>query len=325
MPNIRHSLGRTFVFPLVAVSLVFGASATFASSIIGSRNASATFSIDPNRTAYITGLTESEARSVTASNYLDIVKPYDAEKTGITDTMHCWAATAANMLAYTGWGNVNGFQTEDDIFAYFSANFTDKGGVEGFGIEWFLTGNYALTGLDGYAQPTTPSAGGFWPNANVADTSNISLLGDESFDAGILGYVSMIDNVSELNSLTSYLQKDYAVSLTVGGYDEEGNFWGHSVAAWGVTYDKAGNLLSLLISDSDNDYGGGVDAPDTLNELFLEFNEAGNYYGFSSDDDYYQYCALIGFTYLAAVPEPSTFMLFGLGIVTIALTRRKRA
>ena len=306
MLNIRFSSVRAFALPLVVASLVLGSGTVFASSLIGSRTTSITLDISANKTAYIVGLTQSEASSVTGSNYLTTIKPYDAEKTGKGDTLHCWAATSANMLAYTGWGNVNGFRTEDDIFAYFTSNFTDDGSNTGYGNQWFMTGRYNAP--MNWAQLTTTGSGGFWPN--------------ESIDYGYKSVYS--DGVSGLQSLLGYLQKGYAVGLSIGWYGSVGRDGGHAVTAWGVTYDSAGNFLSLLISDSDNNYGRGVNAPDTLNELFLVYNAAG-YYTFSNSG--WGTGRLDGFNYLAAmpVPEPPAFMLFGLGLIGMILMRRKMA
>ncbi|MDR2014889.1 MAG: PEP-CTERM sorting domain-containing protein [Azoarcus sp.] len=316
MLNSRFRLLHAFVFPLAAASLVFGPSAAFASSLIGTRNTSMTFSVNandifPNRTAYIVGLTADEASRVTASNYLDIIRPYDAEKTGVGDTNLCWAAAAANMLAYTGWGNVNGFKTEDDIFSYYRNSFTDMGGDPDFALEWFAKGSYTPIGWNEWAQPTTADAGNFWPNANIS-----------------FGYIEYSDWSSK-DLLLPYLQDGYAVALTIGLYDEDGErTGGHAVTVWGATYDNNyGKLMSLLVSDSDNHYGGGVDAPDTLNEFFLGFTPDGNYY--TLDSNGFRVGRWEGFAYLAmavtAVPEPPAFLLFGLGIISMALMGRRKA
>jgi hypothetical protein len=311
MLNARHPQVRAVAFPLVAACLVFGSSTAFASSLIGSRNSSATFGIDANTTAYIAGLTASEAASVTASNYLNIIHPYDAEKTGVYDTNLCWAATSANMLAYTGWGNVNGFQTEDDILAYYTANFTDMPGNQHYGNEWFLNGTYRAEGMAGWAQPTGVG-GSFWPDSSYS-----------------LSYVDMLGNASSgLDDLLPSLQNGDAVGLMLGWYEAGSRSYGHTVTVWGATYDNAtGGLLSLFISDSDNSYGngdGGAGAPDILHEAFLAYNAADGYYSFSN---YYQDGGrLEGFATLGAsmVPEPSVYLMFGLGVVTLALMRRKK-
>lgn len=307
MQEMRHSHVYVIAFSFVVASLVFDSG--IASAAIGTRNASATFSIDENRTGYVTGLTSSEATGVTGSNYLNIIKPYDAEKANsLADSRLCWAAATSNLLAYTGWGNVNGFQTEDDIFAYFTSNFTDFRGSADYGVEWFITGNYQPFGWNGWAQITTANTGGFWPDAGI------------TMDGPILGYRNMSDEPG-INSILTYLQGGYAIGLTVGWYEEGMRRGEHTVTVWGATYDNAtGELVSLLISDSDDDKYDGVNAPDTLNELFLEYNA--NYYGFLNAN--WEKGRVDGFTYLAsAVPEPPVYLLLGLGLITVGIVRRR--
>jgi hypothetical protein len=311
MLNIRHPLAHAF--PLVAACLVFGSSTAFASSLIGSRDSSVTLNIAPDTELYLTGLSSSEAASVTPGNYLTLIQPYDAEKTGLYDTNLCWAATSANMLAYTGWGNVNGFQTEDDILAYFATSFTDLAGNDSYANEWFLNGTYRALGENDWAQPKPGGGtGNFWPDANAS-----------------YSYVDMTSNTSELDSLLPYLQDGYAVSLMLGWYEPVNGViertTGHTVTVWGASYNTStGNLLSLLISDSDNSYGNGiygVNAPDLLHEIFLVYNADG-YYQFSN---YYLDGRLEGFSYLSSVvPEPPVYLMFGLGILTLMLAKRKK-
>ena len=72
------------------------------------------------------------------------IETYDAEKLP-GDYWGCGLGTAANMLAQTGWGNVNGFASEDAIFDYFRDAFNYETGAQGgFAtdsvLEWFLNG-----------------------------------------------------------------------------------------------------------------------------------------------------------------------------------------
>ncbi|MBO7708816.1 MAG: hypothetical protein J6S42_09095, partial [Thermoguttaceae bacterium] len=64
---------------------------------------------------------------------------HDANKRGGDDSLLCWAASAANLLAYTNWGfSVGGFASTPEsplfysalsILDYFAANFANEGGV----------------------------------------------------------------------------------------------------------------------------------------------------------------------------------------------------
>lgn len=99
----------------------------------------------------------------------------DAEKYNVNyagyDSQLCWAATAANILWTAGYAQeaVNPetgtyFKNEDEIFHYFTHNFTDAPGVPDGAVNWFLYGEdaYSYTGEEGTAQlkyPGTNSGG----------------------------------------------------------------------------------------------------------------------------------------------------------------------
>jgi len=297
---------RIFGASFIAACLVCGIG-TASAAEIGSRNSSITLDLGDSKTAFITGLSEAELANVTATNFLSIIHPYDAEKTRINDSNLCWAATSANMLAYTGWGAVNGFQNEDDILAYFASNFNNNAGNPYYSNTWFITGDYNAPNTSEWAQPTNEDAGGFWPDA------------DYSYE-----YIEINDESQKLNTMLNYLEDGYAISLIIGWYYGETRNSGHSVTLWGVTTDAEGNYLSLLVSDSDNNSGQGRDAPDTLNELFLSYNDAGNYYTFLNSS--YQTGRLEGYVYLSAlsaVPEPEITMMLSLGLVIMAVVKRR--
>jgi len=140
------------------------------------------------------------------------------------------------------------------------------------------------------------------------------------------------------------------VAFTLGSFYNGQHLTGHVLTLWGVTYDNAVNILSILVSDSDNSYGrGGASAPDTLNEIFLRYNASGNYYSLLNYSFIGGYSdnRLMSFTYLSkmpslptvayvpplpiidppmpAIPEPPIYLMFGLGLVSMALMRRKMA
>ena len=267
---------------------------------IGTKSYEITFGVGGTLEAYLTGLSEAEMNVIVAGSmdFLTLLIPYDAEKTGIGDSDLCWASTAANMLAYTDWGNVNGFQTEDDIFAYFRNNFDDEQSHPYYANEWFITGDYIPSEENwaNWAQPTNPDAGGFYPYCD--------------YNNSIAQYVD-IDNSGSITTALDYLKLGSAVGLALGWYDASHvRDGGHAITMWGAIYDTAlsaadnAYFVSLLISDSDDNYGGGVDAPNVLQSLSIEWVADCNHYRFDTYSNGTGH--LEGFTWLAAAPRLDT-------------------
>ena len=101
--------------------------------------------------------------------YIDAEK-YNLKSAGY-DSQLCWAATASNILWMGGYaqGAVNPetgkfFKNEDELFHYFTHNFTDLPGSPDEAVNWFFYGEsaYGDTGEKGVAQlkhPGTNSGG----------------------------------------------------------------------------------------------------------------------------------------------------------------------
>jgi hypothetical protein len=189
------------------------------------------------------------------------------------------------MLAYTGWGDVNGFQTADDIFAYFNTNFTNTGGWMDRGCEWFITGKYA--GTYNSAQLVNADSGGFY-----------------SVDDGNAGSsLKVANNVSKVTGMIDQLQNGSAVALALS---YTGLSASHAVTLWGVVYDTSlsptdpNYYKALIITDSDDNYGSGANAPNRLKCISIECSESGWYFLTSSYGR--SNCYLYGYTALAARP-----------------------
>ena len=72
----------------------------------------------------------------------------DADKnvTDRDDDKMCWAATASNILQWTGWGLVGGMTTADEMFAYFQDHWTDNSGSAYYGLDWWFDGTNVKQG-----------------------------------------------------------------------------------------------------------------------------------------------------------------------------------
>ncbi len=183
--------------------------------------------------------------SLTNAKIFDAEKDdYNANKT--QDDYSCWAASVANMLAYTGWG-ADGLKLtqnntiEDKIFNYFYSNFLygdSYGSHQAYGVEWFFDGSYYPQGWGGWDQP---GSGG-----NTLNRSASPYLSRTSM------YDYDCDSFTMMESLAKALQSGSAVGLGLHGAMD------HAVTCWGFTIDKSlatsdpYKYTGLFITDSDD-------------------------------------------------------------------------
>ncbi|MCE5267692.1 MAG: pre-peptidase C-terminal domain-containing protein, partial [Planctomycetaceae bacterium] len=182
---------------------------------------------------------------------------YDAEKQlpesdtrpGSGDDWMCWAAAASNILAWTGWGAVNGMSSADSIFKYFQDHWTDDGGWGSYAWYWWFTGIDATVGM-GVSTVDVPG-GNFYPG--VDPTNYIE---------------ETVDTMLAMRAVDVYLRADYGVTL--GIYWPDGA--GHEITCWGFTYDSTkatndpGYYTGVYVTDSDDnkDTNNAITAPDLL-------------------------------------------------------------
>ncbi|MBR2694601.1 MAG: hypothetical protein IKE69_10355, partial [Thermoguttaceae bacterium] len=180
---------------------------------------------------------------------------FDTNKTWENDSQLCWAASAANLLAYTNWGfsvaapqTTNGrplFRSGSEILSYFAQNFGNVGGYTLAGLDWFITGNYNYP--SSYPRPI--GGGGLYPGLPLSGSSLWSLI-----DApGETMMARMAEN----------LERGYGVSLGIGFYEggiPNNRTGGHALTVWGYTYDTSFSpsdpryYTGLILTDSDDGY-----------------------------------------------------------------------
>ncbi|WDP88776.1 MAG: hypothetical protein HUN04_03115 [Desulfobacter sp.] len=229
----------------------------------------------------------------------------DAEKSPLSseDDLMCWAATAANILAWTGWGDVVG--DADDIFEYYQAHWTDVGGNAYFAWEWWFDGENEMQGESGWSQVDVPG-GGFWAATYSLD--------DYVFST----FESSVDALA-MRNIEYSLTQGYATALGLA----DGGTGGHSVTCWGYEYDADGNYLGIWITDSDDDKGD--ETPEDELVYYAVNSENGLWYlaDFYGTDHWY-ITEVQGLSSMpAAVPLPSAMLLFGGGLAMLALAKRK--
>ncbi len=263
------------------------------------------FQMAPQSTvrSYITGLeTRDQVDAILANrvttnegSYVDD-NYYDAELTGTynLDDNLSWAATAADMLSYTGWGIKSG-KTEDEVFSYFNSNWSNqKNYVEG-GIEWYMNGTvstynptYSTVDDDGNV---TSTSGDIWasPTANGGNLYGTAYSYNDyggSFTSRSIFNSVWTSGTSPMKTVSNLLEGGFAVStnissnitkttttttnIYVGGVltdtsDESASVYDYryatsAVTIWGYMYDS-----SLLATSTD--YYLGIYATDPQSDM----------------------------------------------------------
>lgn len=230
------------------------------------------------------------------------------------DDWMCWAAAAANILDWAGWGTAM-FDSAVDIFYTFQNYWTNAGGLMQYGWQWWFDGANPPD-IPGWAQLNQGSAevdngGGYWSDYNFFDYF-VETWAVWDADAN-----QWSDGSWLMASIDEYLNYDYGVTLAV--YSASG---GHALSAWGYEYDEWGNYTGLYVTDSD----------DYLTELqylpvMLDAEQGLWYLGGE-----YEGWFIGGVQALSVkptegiVPEPGTFALLSLGLFLLLhrLTKGRR-
>ena len=221
----------------------------------------------------------------------------DADKTWSGDTLLCWAASASNILSYTGWDGGPTLSTEDQIFDDFKSYWNDDAGNPWYGIDWWFTGDNDYQGTAGWAQLTDLSHTGFYTDASF--TANMTWA-----------------DWSNLGAIETYLSAGRGVSIRIA------DTWGHFLTVWGA--DSATG--DIWVTDSDSD----------LNTLTnYSVTASGNLSGLYDSWDITSIYGLLpnsgGIDPIlreegpsAPVPEPATLFLLGSGLMGLFGLGRKK-
>ena len=231
----------------------------------------------------------------------------DAEKTSVNtdDDDLCWAAASSNILEYTGWGQVGGMTTTDDMFAHFQTHWSDLGGNSYYGFDWWWDGTNDMQGDPLWAQEDVDGGGGFYPTLNIDDYRRWT-----STDS------------TALSTLDTWMHDGYGTTISIdGGMD-------HAITAWGFEYDTdydpsdpTNYYTGIYVTDSDDDKAGPT-YPDSLRSYDLLYSSGawylkGGYYGDGTTNFISEVCGL------QIVPVPGAVLLgiLGLGVVGVKLRR----
>ena len=266
---------------------------------------------------------------------------YDVNKTfsqDFPDSQMCWAASASNMLAwwqdhnpeYNDLAAMNTPRGGQKIFDTFKTAYDNDGGIQAYGILWYLQGDTN----DEYLPPLTEEGkemGGYYGNAITQIYSELPI------SLGLYD-VREADSASIVSGfLKECIVEGYSVGLGVYGSIS------HAVTLWGIDYNEETQMIEkMYLTDSDDIYLTNGDVPTLFEaecrELEVEFatKEGGSIMlkqlGISStrggiewyDDTVYVGVANILMTDRTLVPEPATATL-GLVALAALCTRRRRS
>ncbi len=151
---------------------------------------------------------------------------------GEDDDLLCWAATASNVLEWTGWGLVGGMWDSDAIFDEHKNYFNDTGSLTENSWRWWLNG----------FEPGPPlklvaGGGNYWPGYTWTNY-----------------FHGETDDAKAMEAIDNWLHAGYGIGI--GIYNG-----GHVITVWGFNYDpnvdKTSNpqdyYLGIWVSDSDSD------------------------------------------------------------------------
>ncbi len=126
---------------------------------------------------------------------------------------YCWAASAADMLAWSGWGvSSNPLVVYNDI----TSHWPDNPGSSATAISWYLNGGYSIPG------------GNYYP---IVDAWNVMQVG------------------YSMNAIVSGITAKDAVDILIM---PTGASVGHYLTVWGYQTDATGNVDGLYITDSES-------------------------------------------------------------------------
>jgi hypothetical protein len=174
----------------------------------------------------------------------------DVEKDPNTshDNLFCWVAGAANILDWSGWGQVGTLNSTDDIFRkaqeYWPPDddegpYADGDDAYDF-LEWFFVGDQSDTDY--------PTGGGFHSSF---DSFPSYCSGDMSKP-----YVGLCPDkmASDSKAIAKLLKAGFAGAIQLKG-DVGGNDGGHVITLWGysVAPDRPDVMTGVFLTDSDDD------------------------------------------------------------------------
>ncbi|MBQ7523046.1 MAG: hypothetical protein IJT07_00785 [Oscillospiraceae bacterium] len=261
---IRQALKKITVVLTVVFCCLLGVSAADAWQTGGGYYC-VRFDVGSNAEAFVTGLSandlgavQQEITSAYQSGTSAVMEHHDfidAEKTTDfvnrngqpdTDAELCWAASASNILHYTGWGKKAGFTNEDYLLEEFIARFDDMPGRADMALKWFFNGWNRMQTTDGWGHEDEGTYGTF-----------TGFLPDYAFEAQA-EEIKLENRRDNMALVAEKLQSGYGAALYTGFHTDRGErTGGHGLTLWGYIREKDGAFTHLIYADSDDNYASG--------------------------------------------------------------------
>ena len=278
------------------------------------------------------------------SGWYDTNKVFDSQ-----DSNLCWAATAANVIAWwmdnyeNGGGDLSKIsdRSNNQIFQKFKENWNNVGYNNVDGVCWYFTGKFStgtepeelknsstggyLSDIEGVGgrNPWNIMNGDFkyWGSEITGQTFVNDMSGSYFSDQPLYSYESFSQTIlSQLSQGVSMLSV-HKINTTVGSS-------GHSITLWGCEYDEETNLVTkIYVTDSDD--ASRSQGNDGLKEYRIIRATSGT--GVMMSDYWYgneQYGRITSsaMMYATYIPEPSAFGLIAgvMSIVSVVSRRRRK-
>ncbi|MFH0809082.1 MAG: hypothetical protein V2A77_01210 [Pseudomonadota bacterium] len=180
----------------------------------------------------------------------------DADKTPAIDDDDnmCWAAAAANILAWGGWSTPT-YRTADDIFSKIVTHWPNDLGLSNEAWGWWLNGLHSQ-------KTDVPGGGNYWPQRKIVDY-----------------YTECANRVNAMKSIDWCLHNKYGV---VANLENDSSKLVHFMTVWGYDYALTlrGEVIyqDVIVSDSNDNADRLLILPLAWNQVKLQWDVTGGIY-----------------------------------------------
>jgi hypothetical protein len=223
---------------------------------------------------------------------------------------YCWLASTSNMLGYSGWDGGFGLTSAQAIYNYATGFWDNRNGSVYYAIEWWFDGNNSSALAN---HPEVSGGGDFYTEA--------LWLANRRWASGsaVSGSTTATDNV--VRWIGEDVRANGVFTMLMGDANEGVHF----LTGWGYESDAAGDAIGVYYTDS-------LANADTLQYAGLDCT---THFGQCRLVGVYSDLWVLEMGYApyntnneppngTAVPEPSTLILFGSGLLAVVSRRRKK-